>query len=337
MACKGQKKLKLLITGAFGNIGKAVIEEAHKRHHQIIVFEIDNKKTRKTASKYQQKIAEVMFGDIRNVDDVKKAVAKSDAVIHLAAIIPPCSKKNRELTMAINFGGTVNLINAIKDPKREIPFIFASSASVMGPSQLQNRLVTRNDPLVVTGNYEESKINCEEYLKTEADNYLVFRLAGVLPAFSLSQLTSSFSLLEELFDMHPDMRLEMVMAEDIATALVSGAEKLKEGTTPKNQAYILGGGRQNGWLLKGNEFISRLFGSMSLAVPDRKYFTPDINTYHLDWYDTTEAQREFEYQNHSFEDYLKRLKKTFRIFKLPIILLRKTILKRLVKMSPYGK
>jgi hypothetical protein len=89
--------------------------------------------------------------------------------------------------------------------------------------------------------------------------------------------------------MHPDMRLEMVMAEDIAAALVSGAEKLKEGTTPKNQAYILGGGRQNGWQLKGNEFISRLFGSMGIAVPDRKYFTPDINTSHLDWYDTSEA------------------------------------------------
>jgi hypothetical protein len=127
----------------------------------------------------------------------------------------------------------------------------------------------------------------------------------------------------------------MVMSEDIATALVSGAEKLKQGTTPKNQAYILGGGKQNGWQLHGNEFITRLFDSMSLAVPDRKYFTPNINTYHLDWYDTTEAQKQFQYQNHTFEDYLKRSKKTFRIFKLPIILLQKTILKRLVKMSPY--
>ena len=329
--------MKLLITGAFGNIGKAVIEEAHKRQHEIIVFEIDNEKTRKAARKLRRKVAEVVFGDIRNVEDVKKAVQKADAVIHLAAIIPPLSKRNRDLTMAINLGGTENLINAIKEAKRDVPFVFTSSASVMGPTQLQDKLVTRHDGLVVTGNYEESKIRCEEFLKNNADNYLIFRLAGVLPAFSLTQFSGSFSLLEELFDMHPDMRLEMVMAQDIASALVSGAEKLKSGTTPKNQAYILGGGKQNGWQLKGGEFISRLFGSMSLAVPDRKYFTQDINKYHLDWYDTQEAQKEFQYQNHTFEDYLKRSKKTFRIFKLPIILLRKTILKRLVKMSPYPK
>ena len=36
--------MKILITGAFGNIGKAVIEEAIKRGHEVIVFEIDSKK-----------------------------------------------------------------------------------------------------------------------------------------------------------------------------------------------------------------------------------------------------------------------------------------------------
>jgi hypothetical protein len=141
--------------------------------------------------------------------------------------------------------------------------------------------------------------------------------------------------LEEIFDMHPDMRLEMVMAEDVATALVTGAEKLKSADTPKNQAYILGGGEKNGWQLRGGEFLSRLFGSLSLPVPDRKYFTKDINTYHLDWYDTKEALQEFDFQNHSLDEYLKGVKKTFRLYKLPIILFRKVIVKRLVKMSPY--
>ena len=70
-------------------------------------------------------------------------------------------------------------------------------------------------------------------------------------------------------------------------------------------------------------------------MPDQKYFTQDINGYHLDWYDTKEAQREFDFQNHSIDDYLKHIKKAFRIFKLPIILFRKLIMKRIVKMSPY--
>ena len=36
--------MKILITGAFGNIGTAVTEEANKRGHEIIVFEKDSKK-----------------------------------------------------------------------------------------------------------------------------------------------------------------------------------------------------------------------------------------------------------------------------------------------------
>ena len=327
--------MRILITGAFGNIGKAVIEEASKRHHEVIVFEIENKKTRKDARKYREKIKDVFFGDIRNFEDVNKAVRECDAVIHLAAIIPPVSKKHRELTMTVNYGGTVNLINAIKEIKRTIPFIFTSSASVMGPTQLQNKLVGRNDPLVITGNYEESKVKCEEFLKENADNYLIFRLAGVLPTFSALSFLSALPYLEEIFDMHPDMRLEMIMAEDVATALVTGGEKLKSGVTPKNQAYILGGGEKNGWRLRGGEFLSLLFGSLSLLVPDQKYFTQDINTYHLDWYDTKEAQQEFDFQNHSIDGYFKHMKKTFRIFKLPIILFRKIILKKIVKTSPY--
>ena len=327
--------MKILITGAFGNVGKATIEESYKRGHEILVFEIDNKKTRKDARKYRKKIKNVLFGDIRNLEDVKKAVRQCDAVIHLAAIIPPVSKKHREITMEVNYGGTVNLINAIKEAKRDIPFVFTSSASVMGPTQLQDKLVDRNDPLVVASNYEESKIKCEEFLKENADNYLVFRLAGVLPAFSALSFMSAFPFLEEIFDMHPDMRLEMIMAGDVATALVTGAEKLRSGVTQKNQAYILGGGKENGWQLRGGEFLARLFGALSLPVPDQKYFTQDINGYHLDWYDTKEAQREFDFQNYSFDDYLKHVKKAFRFFKLPIILFRKLIMKRIVEMSPY--
>ncbi len=327
--------MKILVTGAFGNIGKAVIEESHKRGHEILVFEIENKKTRKDARKYRKKTKDVLFGDVRNFEDVKKAVCKCDAVINLAAIIPPISKKHRELTMDVNYGGTINLINSIKETKRAIPFIFTSSASVMGPTQLENKLVDRNDSLVSTGNYEESKIKCEEYIKENADEYLIFRLAGVLPAFSPLSFMEALPFLEEIFDMHPDMRLEMIMAVDVATALVAGVEKLKSGATRKNQAYILGGGKKNGWQLRGGEFLFRLFNSLSLPVPDQRYFTKDINTYHLDWYDTKEAQQEFNFQNHYIDAYFKNMKKTFRILKLPIILFRSIIMKKILEMSPY--
>jgi putative NADH-flavin reductase len=47
-----QRIVKTLMVGAFENIGKAVIEEAHKRHHEIIVFEIDSKRTPTAARQF---------------------------------------------------------------------------------------------------------------------------------------------------------------------------------------------------------------------------------------------------------------------------------------------
>ena len=92
--------MKMLITGAFGNIGKAVIEEAHKRNHKIIVFEIENKKTRKVAKKYRNKVKEVIFGDIRNLEDVKKAVQQSETSDPSCSNNSTCLKK----TSRINYG-----------------------------------------------------------------------------------------------------------------------------------------------------------------------------------------------------------------------------------------
>ena len=135
--------------------------------------------------------------------------------------------------------------------------------------------------------------------------------------------------------MHPDMRLEMITDADVATALVTGVEKLKSETTDKNQAYILAGGENNGWRFIGEEFFSRLFAAFSLPPPDRCYFTRDINAYHLDWYDTSESQREFSYQNTTIEDYFNHLRKQFGVFSLPIRLFQKIIMKEILKRSPY--
>lgn len=97
------------------------------------------------ARKYRNKLKNVVFGDIRNFSDVERAVQECDAVIHLAAIIPPLSKKLRDLTLDVNYGSTVNLVNAIKETKQNVSLVFVSSASMMGHTQLQDRLVDRDD------------------------------------------------------------------------------------------------------------------------------------------------------------------------------------------------
>jgi hypothetical protein len=55
------------------------------------------------------------------------------------------------------------------------------------------------------------------------------------------------------------MRLEMIMAEDVATGFGAGAEKLKAGATQKNLA-IFWGWKENAGNARGRIFFP-LFGS----------------------------------------------------------------------------
>ena len=57
-----------------------------------------------------------------------------DAVIHLAAIIPPHSN-NRKLCFAVNVDGTENVVKAIIENGNRAVLIHSSSCSVMGPTQ----------------------------------------------------------------------------------------------------------------------------------------------------------------------------------------------------------
>ncbi|MHA1682204.1 MAG: hypothetical protein ACTSUE_14805 [Promethearchaeota archaeon] len=48
MKTESQPK-KVLLTGGFGNVGKAVMAELIQKRHEITVFELDSKKNRKAA------------------------------------------------------------------------------------------------------------------------------------------------------------------------------------------------------------------------------------------------------------------------------------------------
>jgi len=77
---------------------------------------------------------ELIAGDVRDVDTVKKAVDKADVVYHLAALgSVPRSIENPAASHDVNVNGTFNILDASRHAgvKR---FILASSSSVYGQS-----------------------------------------------------------------------------------------------------------------------------------------------------------------------------------------------------------
>ena len=124
---------KVLVTGGAGFIGSALVETLLAAGNQVVC--LDNLSTGKL-----QNIAEFradknfcfVEGDIRNLDDCRKAVAGSEIVLHQAALgSVPRSVKDPVTSNDVNVSGFLNMITAARDAgvKR---FVYASSSSVYG-------------------------------------------------------------------------------------------------------------------------------------------------------------------------------------------------------------
>ncbi|MFO7611524.1 MAG: NAD(P)-dependent oxidoreductase [Clostridia bacterium] len=321
--------MNILITGAYGNIGRAVIDEALKRNHSIIVFERKNKRTKKAASKYKKLSVRTIFGDITKYDDVKKATAGMDAVIHLAGIIPPGSN-NRALCFAVNAGGTANVARAIIENGNKAALIHSSSCSVMGPTQHLEPPVTVDLEPRPVDNYTESKVLSEDILRKSGLNlYCITRLGAVMPSKGIWKLKT----LAYGFEIDFDSRIEIILDSDVGLAQVTAAEKLKLNLIENGNIYFLGGGDK--CRLKYGDFFNGLLRSIGIPGIRKESFT--LKPSFLDWLDTRKAQKDLDFQRYSYSDYLKIFRKNMKRL-VPLTKLFGGLANRIITgRSPYKK
>ena len=105
------RQLHILLTGAFGNIGIETLRELLRAEHRVRCFDLPSPRAKALASEFRD-AAEIAWGDVSNREDVAQAVADQDAVIHDAAVIPPLSEREPELTQRVNVEGTRNVVSA---------------------------------------------------------------------------------------------------------------------------------------------------------------------------------------------------------------------------------
>lgn len=121
--------MKYLVTGGAGFIGSNLAETLLRKGETVRVF--DNFSTGKRAN-IKNLDMEVVEGDIRDLDECRKAVRGMDFVIHKAALASvPASVADPLYSNAVNITGSLNMLTAARDAgvKR---FVFASSSSVYG-------------------------------------------------------------------------------------------------------------------------------------------------------------------------------------------------------------
>jgi UDP-N-acetylglucosamine/UDP-N-acetylgalactosamine 4-epimerase len=124
---------KVLVTGGAGFIGSALIESLLSQDNEVVC--LDNLATGKrenVAEFLGNKNFRFIEGDIRNLDDCRKAADGVQYVLHQAALgSVPRSVKDPITTNDVNISGFLNMIVAARDAgvKR---FVYASSSSVYG-------------------------------------------------------------------------------------------------------------------------------------------------------------------------------------------------------------
>jgi hypothetical protein len=71
-----------------------------------------------------------------------------------------------------------------------------------------------------------------------------------------------------------------------------------------------------------------------LRTPDESLFSPELDSYYLDWYDTEETQSILRYQRHSVEQWQAIIMKRIRYVRPLLPLFKAAIVKRIEKQSP---
>lgn len=130
--------MKVLVTGGAGFIGSNLCEHLLNEGYEVVC--LDNFATGHIENllpliKAFPKEFKLIVGDIRNMDDCRKAVEGVDYVLHEAALgSVPRSIKDPATTNAVNIGGFLNMLIASRDAgvKR---FVFAASSSTYGDSK----------------------------------------------------------------------------------------------------------------------------------------------------------------------------------------------------------
>jgi nucleoside-diphosphate-sugar epimerase len=166
---------------------------------------------------------EVVWGDVRRIEDLQRAVQDQDLVIHLAALIPELSHtgQNSEhhpaLAQAVNVGGMRNLLLVLKAMPKPARRLFTSTLHVYGRTQQLPPPRNIDCDLNPVELYAQQKVFCEHMLMDSGLQWAVFRLAAAIPVRVV------FS--PAMFQVPLHNRIEFVHTLDVGMALAHAVDQ----------------------------------------------------------------------------------------------------------------
>ena len=272
--------MKILITGGCGFLGSNLAASALERGDELTVF--DNLSRLGSPQNLEWLRGQGKFthvhGDIRNTNDVTRLIrdVKPDAVFHVAGqVAMTTSIANPRLDFEINAGGSLNVLEAVRDHAPEAAVIYSSSNKVYGDleyidyQETETRYVDpahpqgldENTPLEFQSPYGCSKGSADQYMQDFSRVYglktLVFRHSsmygsrqfgtfdqGWIAWFCSQAVKASQGLLDKPFTIAGNGKQvrDVLEARDMSRLYFAGLEHIERA---KGQVLNVGGGMDN--------------------------------------------------------------------------------------------
>lgn len=193
--------MRLAVTGCTGFVGGHVVRQAREAGHDVRALI----RKPEQADRFTGQGIEFIHGDMCNSDALRALVSDADAIIHIAGAIKAWT---REDIIAINAGGTANLVSVAREHAPNARFVHTSS-------------VTAREPQL--SDYAHSKWQAEQEAVKFGPNTAIIRPNAIygpgdtetLQVFQIAQKP-----LQPVFNM-PDGRIAMIHGADSATALLA--------------------------------------------------------------------------------------------------------------------
>ncbi|MDP3177371.1 MAG: NAD(P)-dependent oxidoreductase, partial [Spirochaetaceae bacterium] len=294
---------KVLITGAFGNVGRSAVSACRYSGDDVTILEFDSPRNRKTgrilAAQWERSgpPPRIIYGDVRDSATVDVAVAGQDAVIHLAALIPPAADAKPELARSINVEGTRVLAEACMAEAagggRPPRFVLASSIAAYG-DRVANPWIAVTDRLVASPGdaYAASKIEAEALVRGSGLPFCVLRLTYIVWRKKLRRDPL-------MFHMPLRTKIEVCHTEDTGRAFAAAARE----DEALGRTFDIGGGESCRTTYR--EYLDsmlKLFGLGGIAfLPEEAFATEG---FHCGWYaDSDDAERVLRFRRKTLADY----------------------------------
>jgi nucleoside-diphosphate-sugar epimerase len=287
---------RILITGGAGRLGITVCRTFMENGYRVRVFDLNTARNRKAVKELPKEV-EIFWGDVTQKESVRVAMEYVDAVVHMAAVLPPLAYQNPELTHRVNVEGTGNVIDVIKKKGGNLPLVFTSSAAVFGPSPdaTEPISVEKNTPNP-GGVYAETKLQAENLIREAGIDCVILRLTVTM------YLIFAVSDMKRMLTVPLKNRIEFCHLDDTALAILNAVRNFD--LVKGNTLVVSGGSSQQMYY---GDMIGAILRVLGLPMPPAGKFTRE--PYYLDWYDTGTSQLLLQYQRNTFADYLDDYKK----------------------------